>query len=143
MKYIPLFILIQLISAVLIVVGVPIIAYYAYVHRIVRPGYSTIGPRKAILHFAHRWCWLWDNEEDGIDGGGGWNQQWSIGHQIFVWSAKRNPVNGLRTVSWVSAKGRPLWRKTWVMFGKHYYFQAGWNGSGYPVLSGGANIYSD
>ena len=144
MKYLPLFILIQVVSVVLGFIGLPIIAYYAYVHPQVRLAKSPL-TGKAILHFAHKWTWLWDNDEDGIDGGGSWNQQWSIGRRIFTWSALRNSVNNLRFVKrllWlpisVSAVGRPLWYRTWTMFGKQFYAKAGWLSDGYPCCSAGA-----
>lgn len=137
MKYIPLFILVQAVSLVLTVIGIPICAVLAYSH------YSDLGPDMK-WHWP-AWAWLWDNNEDGTMP---WwyvrqNSDWSNAKLEFHWTALRNPCNNLRYVRGVSKVGRPLWRKTWTMFAKRYYFQAGWNGSGFPVLSGGINIHND
>ncbi|MFI5397618.1 MAG: hypothetical protein ACHQ9S_18935 [Candidatus Binatia bacterium] len=132
MKYIPLFILIQLVSLVLTLVGIPICAALAY-GNFSKPG------RRGLWHWP-KLFWLWDNEEDGV-----WcrwyraaHPSWSVARQEFYWTAFRNPCNNLRFVWGVSANGRPLWRRTWLIRGTWYYAQAGWNGSGYPVFSAGS-----
>jgi hypothetical protein len=50
------------------------------------------------------------------------------------------PVVGVRFVPGISKVGRPLWRKTWGARPGGFYVAAGWNNSGYPVLSGGRNV---
>jgi hypothetical protein len=140
LKYIPLFILIQLVSAVLFVIGVPLCAALAYSKR------WTYDIHRDTYHWkGGRWTWLWDNQEDGtLPYWYALMYKWySVPHAMFMWTALRNPVNNLRFVRGVSGVGRPLWRKTFVFRGKHLYVQAGWNNSGYPVLSGGANVHSD
>ena len=129
------FILIQLVSLVLTLLGIPICAALAY------SGMS--GPHTVQGKILWHWpklFWLWDNDEDGV-----WcdwyrksNPQWSVPRQEFMWTALRNPCNNLRYVPGVSKVGRPLWRWTWIFRGTGYYAQAGWNGSGFPVLSAGS-----
>ena len=86
-------------------------------------------------HWGRKWAWLWDNAEDGI--APRWYQDahlnWHIDHCAFVWTAIRNPCNNLRFVPGVSKVGRPLYQKVW----RQWYFHAGWNDRGWPVLSGG------
>lgn len=81
--------------------------------------------------------WLFDNKVDGIYGPDGPYTAW----QAWYWSAWRNSVNNFRFVPGVSKVGRPLWRKTWGAKPGGWYAQAGWNPSGYPVLSAGRNIH--
>lgn len=138
MKYILLFILVQAVALVLTIIGVPICALYAYVlpNRVAKSPIT----RLEMLTFP-AWAWVWSNDEDGIYPT--WyhrvNPTWSYGRTIFVWTALRNPVNNFRFVRGVSKIGRPLWRKTWGAKPGGFYVQAGWNASGYPVLSGGRN----
>lgn len=117
-----LFLAIQLVNVPLIVVG----------------WFLCLSPRLA------RVSWLWWNDEDGSGPGNTWWQK-------YKWLAWRNPVNNYRYVKrwlWtsipVSKIGRDLWRPTWGapnFYGKKgWYFQAGWNSSGFPVLSGGRNV---
>jgi hypothetical protein len=134
LKYLPLFLLIQAVSLVLGIIGIPICAALAY----------TKSWTYAINMDQHHWkwkiVWLWDNDEDGI---APWHylrwHQWSTARTVFTWTALRNPVNNLRFVPGVSKIGRPLWRIDWDMFGKAFYAQAGWRPTdGWPVLSTGA-----
>lgn len=135
MKYLPLFILIQVVSLVLLVFGVLVVAFLV----IVGLGHVTsVDPPR--MHFP-AWAWIWDNEEDGITGPARPISRWSI----FYWSALRNSCNNLRFVQrllWlpikVSAVGRPLFLKQWMIRGKEFYFKAGWLTDGYPVLSWGS-----
>ena len=136
LKYLALFALIQVASLVLTLVGVPLCAVLAY-------GKFYTSSVNRDTHNFPKWAWLWDNEEDGVCPA--WyahDHTWSLSRSVFVWSAFRNPCNNLRFVPGVSLKGRPLWRREWTMLGKPYYVQAGWNESGYPVLSGGINIHA-
>ena len=51
-----------------------------------------------------RWAWLWDNDEDGIDGPPWYRNGYALKHPVakhfprFWWLAVRNPVNNLRFV---------------------------------------------
>lgn len=124
MKYIALFILLQLINIPLIVLGWFTVAL------------CVTATRSGWLRDWPHWAWLWFNDQDGYGPSPGW---WGA----YSWLAWRNPVNNFRFVPGVSAVGRPLWRKTWGKpnaFGKpDHYVMAGWNSSGFPVLSGGTN----
>ena len=136
MRYIPLFILIQLVSLVLAIIGIPVCAALAYL--------QCAKPRDGKWHWP-RWAWIWDNDQEGTmpDWYGVVHPHWSLERREFHWTALRNPCNNLRYVPGVSKVGRPLWRATWTLWGRRYYAQAGWNGAGYPVLSAGINIYDD
>lgn len=137
MKYIALFVLIQLASLVLAIIGLPIIAYFAFIHPTLVLRRSPL-TGKTIVQFPPRWVWLWNNDEDGAAGGYEWNKQWSIGRRLFTWSALRNPVNNLRFVRGVSAVGRPLFYRTRTIAGRLFYVKAGWMTDGYPALSAGS-----
>jgi hypothetical protein len=64
--------------------------------------------RYTRLHFQDRWMWLWDNDEDGIDGlairvsykNPEWvaGKRWSLFRFVFVWSCWRNSVGNARRV---------------------------------------------
>lgn len=131
MKYIPLFILIQLVSLVLTIIGIPVCAYLSYVH-----GY-TYDPNTKQCHWPS-WAWVWDNQEDGVLPP--WYRlrvgfAWSDAHAMFMWTAIRNSCNNLRYVPGVSKPGRPLWYWT---NGTHYA-KAGWEAkTGWPSLSAGS-----
>lgn len=129
-KYVALFILIQLASLVLTLVGYPLIAVLALfkLWRIYR-----INETVMVTEWrGGKLTWLWSNDEDGIFGNGPITR-W----QAFYWSAIRNPANNLRYVRGVSGSGRPLWH--WS--NGRFYAQAGWLGSrGQPVLSAGSGI---
>jgi hypothetical protein len=121
MKYVLLFVLIQLVNIPLMLAGVPICAVLAAI----QPESSTHYPK---------WAWIWDNEIDGVYGPENPHTAW----QAFYWTALRNPVNNLRFVPGVSKPGRPLWYRTWVWFGRQFYAKAGWaNVTGWPMLSAG------
>lgn len=80
--------------------------------------------------------WLLDNEEDGIVGPGEALTRWNA----IVWTAFRNSTNNVRYLPGISQKGRPFYRKTWGPKPGGLYVQAGWNSSGFPVISGGRNV---
>lgn len=128
MKWIALFIAIQIVALVLALVGIPIVGLLAYLRIWEKPAIA------AQWHWASRAFWLWDNEIDGICAPGTTPTAWSA----FYWSALRNPCNNLRFVPGVSKAGRPLWYRTWTLFGKQFYAKAGWLSDGYPALSAGA-----
>lgn len=145
MKYIPLFIFIQVVALILAITGLPVCAYLAYVYgrrRMwrARATAGADGGTPGNWHFP-AWAWVWSNDVDGVDPS--WytnaNPTWSASKRIFRWTALRNPVNNFRFVRGVSKVGRPLWRKTWGAKPGGYYVQAGWNASGFPVLSLGRN----
>lgn len=125
-KYIPLFMLIQCVSLVLSIIGIPLCAYLALTTSLVR--YAP------IQHWP-RWAWLWDNDEDGVLPP--WyvavKRGWPRARIAFYWTALRNPCNNLRYIPGVSRCGRPLL----LYMHRKWYFQAGWNALGHPVLSGG------
>lgn len=135
MKYIALFIAIQLASLGLTIIGVPVCFALAYL--------ECSKPSGGMWHWP-KWAWIFDNKEDGV--WPGWyantHLDWSAARLEFHWTALRNPCNNLRYVRGISKVGRPLWRKTWTMRGKPYYAQAGWNASGFPVLSAGFDIHA-
>lgn len=146
MKYILLFIFIQLAALVLAVLGLPICGWLAYVYgrkRMWRSkgGTGADGGVPGNWYFP-RAAWLWSNDEDGVDPS--WytvaNPTWGTARRIFTWTALRNPVNNFRYVRGVSKIGRPLWRQTWGAKPGGFYAAAGWNRSGYPVLSLGRNF---
>ena len=137
MQYIALYVLIQLVSLVLTIVGLPICAVLAYGR------FWTYDLSRDAYRYP-RWAWIWDNEEDGTLPY--WyvlaHPYWSQARLMFHWSALRNPCNNLRYVPGVSKVGRPAYRKTFTVAGHHLYVQAGWNLRGYPELSGGNDIYA-
>jgi hypothetical protein len=63
------------------------------------------------------WAWLWNNQEDGVDGlrGGDPAQKWwadrtagwSPARRIFTWAALRNPVDSLRFVPVINPRIDP------------------------------------
>lgn len=115
MKYIPLFILLQIVNIPLMVLG----------------WFICLLPYDLVP-------WLWGNDVD-------FQLLKTMTYwQRYVYIAWRNPVNNLRFVRGVSRVGRPLWRYEWgvdnVFMFPGYYAQAGWNNSGFPVLSAGVNV---
>lgn len=122
-----LFVLIQLVSLALSFVGLFVVGFLAYFYAWTqidgkfqwRGGYAT---------------WIFGNLEDGIVGPGIGLNRWNA----YKWSALRNPCNNLRFVPGVSKVGRPLWYRTWMLFGKEFYAKAGWLSDGYPACSAGA-----
>jgi len=125
-KYIALFIVIQLVSLLLTVIGYPLIAVLAAFRLWLDDYDGTIN--RVLYHWrGGKLTWLWSNDENGIFGNGPVTR-W----QAFYWSALRNPCNNLRFVPGISGAGRPLWH--WS--NGRFYAQAGWLGShGQPVLS--------
>jgi len=79
MKYIPLFVLIQLVNLPLLLLGLVICLWPNLAHAL----------------------WLWWNDDDPP-----WNKPWA---QQYYWLALRNPVSNLRHVPGISGAGRPLW----------------------------------
>lgn len=81
----------------------------------IRP--SKYYPGRQLLQFKARWMWIFGNEEDGIDGlrGGDEDQYWwaeqthgdSDRVRIFKWAAQRNPINNLRYVPLLSPLFHP------------------------------------
>ena len=140
LKYVALFIAIQLAALLLAVVGLPICAVLAALTlettqpREIPPPYGSGIPQ--VVWGWPKPFWLWSNGVDGVWGPGKPHTRW----QAFYWTALRNPVNNLRFVPGVSLIGRPLWRRTWGAKPGGWYAQAGWNSSGYPVLSAGRNF---
>jgi len=131
-RYVALFLLIQSISLVLTLIGIPVCAVLAY------GSFAKYDSVSRLWHWP-RWAWIWDNFEDGT--APRWYEvvhpDWSIERLEFHWTALRNPCNNLRFCPGVSKVGRPLWYRTWMMFGKQFYAKAGWERSGYPSLSAG------
>lgn len=132
MKYLLLFVAIQLTSVVLTIVGIPVCAVLAY---------GNFAKADATGKYHWPWAfWVFDNEEDGTCPT--WyrkvHPERSDATNEFIWTAFRNSVNNLRYVKYVSAPGRPLWIRNWQFKGKAYYAKAGWLSNGYPVLSAGA-----
>lgn len=126
LKYISLFVLIQLTSFVLNILGIIPVALAVALER------TRVMPN-GIIHFTDHFMWIWDNEEDGIEGFlpfSKWDE--------FDWSELRNPVANLRHVRGVSGVGRPMFYRTWVSFNKQFYVKAGWMSDGFPALSAGA-----
>jgi hypothetical protein len=113
-KYVALFVLIQAINVPLILLGLPVCALCCH------------------LHTWPRWAWLWGNDQDGPLAGG------TTAWDVFQWTALRNPVHNLALVPGVFGKGRPLWYRTWTMFGRQFYAKAGWMSNGYIACSAGA-----
>lgn len=111
MKYLPLFVLIQLVNLPLMIIGIPVAAF--------------------DLIFNEPVPWIWENMDDTPPAS--WSK-W----RTFVWLALRNPVANLRHVAGVSKPGRPIFYRTWTTFGKLFYVKAGWMGNGYPAFSAGA-----
>ena len=132
MKYIPLFILIQIVSLVLQIIGIPVVAYLAWFG-------SWQRQAKQPLHFP-AWAWLWDNDEDGVLPYSYMRDNLSSSAELscFIWTALRNSVANLKHVPGVSKVGRPLYYNTWTIGGKLFYAKAGWMSNGYPAMSFGA-----
>jgi hypothetical protein len=113
MKYIPLFILIQLVNLPLTILGAII----------------CLWPRLAYE------TWLWWNDDDPP-----WNKSWV---EQYYWLALRNPVANLRRIPGVSGAGRPLLYRWWTSTPNNiesgWYVKIGWESGPpyYPVLSAG------
>src|SRR5579859_4132298 len=100
--YVLLFVLIQIASLVLTIVGIPICAILAY------GNYATFDYNARKWHWP-KWANLWDNNEDGVSPA--WYHEQhanrSEAFNEFVWTAFRNSANNLRYVQGVSRVGRP------------------------------------
>jgi hypothetical protein len=113
-----LFILIQLVSLVLQIIGIPVIGI--------------------CLIASWRVPWIWWNDDDGA--GPDSHSKW----EAFVWLALRNPVDNLKRVPGVAGPGRPLLYHWWTSTPQDpksgHYVKAGWeSGEPYfPVCSAGA-----
>lgn len=115
------------------IAGVVICAVLAYTDA------SRLDTESGLWHWPD-WAWLWDNDEDGVDPH--WyeiaNPTWSKAWREFRWAGLRNSVNNWRYVRGVSGAGRPLWYRTWTVFGRQFYAKAGWQHvTGWPCLSPG------
>lgn len=111
MKYLPLFVLIQLVNLPLMVIGFFIVPF--------------------DVLFNEPVPWIWENMDDAPQ------LAWSKWRTI-VWLAFRNPVANLRHIKGVSKAGRPLFYRTWTLWGKLFYVKAGWMSNGFPACSSGA-----
>ena len=119
-KYIPLFIAIQLASLPLFVLGLPVVGLLALTG-------SYAMEKDGLYHFPKEF-WLYDNEEDGVCPS--WYSNPPTKWRVFVWSFWRNSVNGLRNVPGVSGKGRPEWIVPYL----GGYLMAGWHSDGWPIF---------
>jgi hypothetical protein len=126
------FVLVQLLSVALTVVGlvlIPILLGMRLTYTQPAPWKPLwAGPtwvRPTIRNFRGGWLtWLWCNDEDGIDGQGQ--------HNAFVWSALRNPVDNLKFKA--AYPGGPYFYEEFGAF----YFKAGFDPyTGFPVCNGG------
>jgi len=130
--------------AILALIGIPIIWMLAR-HSMCRPTRSKRFDR-IVLQFAPAF-WLWNNDEDGVDGLRGddpaqqwWADKtagWSPQKRIFVWSAFRNPVDSLRWVPLLNPKLEPSRVRS---IGMSHEPDKGENGWYYAWLSG--TLYS-
>lgn len=77
---------------------------------------SRKGENPMVLHFTWKWLFLWDNWEDGIANETYWKAPNTF-LQIIYWSCRRNPVNNLRRVPYLSLKINPLHVRYWGSFG--------------------------
>jgi len=138
MKYVPLFVLIQIVNVPLFLMGLPICLVLSILHawhdQICAVKTSAVYGKTIQVWPAL--FWLWSNDEDGVLAGwyGDLHHEWPLWLRAFMWTGLRNSVNNLRFVPGVSAVGRPLWYWT---NGKHYV-KAGWLSDGFPVLSAGS-----
>ena len=109
MKYIPLFLLIQLVNLCLAPLGwivclLPGIAHDTWIF------WNSVDPPELFPLTPRRW----------------WN--------AYVWLAWRNPVSNLRLIPGVSKPGRPLWIQQRTKNGVQQHRMVGWLGTtGYPV----------
>jgi hypothetical protein len=143
MKYIPLFILIQLISIlVLFPPGVVLCGICTLLKLYeLRDNPTPLHPWNdlKIYRWTPRWMWIWDNREDGL------SPVWYLkAHSnrplrwnFFVWTAFRNYANNWRFVPGVSKVGRPIFSRKFTFRGKVMHFDAGWLTDGYPTLNVG------
>jgi hypothetical protein len=145
MRYVLLFILIQLLQIPLFILGIPIclvlsIASAWHPQTCDRPWSAVYG--KQILVYP-KLFWLWSNDEDGVLPEWYCKANWHRGDQLnaFVWTALRNSVHNYCLIPGVFGTGRPLWIKNWTWRGQKYYAKAGWVSAGWPVLSAGKGAW--
>ena len=124
------FIALQMVSLVLMIVGIPLIAMLV----IAKLWHVDAAGR---YHWPPAY-WLYDNQVDGICAT--WYCSPITRWKAFTWSAFRNSVGNLKFVRGVSDVSRPLYRKTWGARPGGFYVSAGWDDSGSMVLSGGRNV---
>jgi hypothetical protein len=124
------FLVIQLVSLTLAIVGIPICAALSLLHAW-RVEKSPVTGK--LIDVWPKAFWLWSNSEDGVLPHWYWiaHPEWSTERVAFTWTAWRNSVGNLRFVPGVSGKGRPL--VTWKMFGQPWH--AGWSSDGWPTFS--------
>lgn len=67
---------------------------------------TVVEHSKSTIHWKHRWMYIWDNYEDGIDCDTYYKSN-STFKRIVAWSANRNPANNLRTVPVLSCNVHP------------------------------------
>jgi hypothetical protein len=142
-KYIPLFILIQIISIFglflpgVILCGLCTLLGLYELRDNPTPLHPWNDPK--IYRWTPRWMWMWDNREDGL------SPEWylkahpkrSLRWNFFIWTAFRNYANNFRFVPGVSKVGRPLFTRSFTFRGKLMHFDAGWLNDGYPTLNVG------
>lgn len=56
------------------------------------------GSPRIVAQWRPRWAWIWNDEELGIAGPREWMHGRAPWLRAFVWSAWRNPTNGLRFI---------------------------------------------
>jgi hypothetical protein len=141
MKYIPLFILIQLISILVLFLPGVIFCGACILLKLYKlePNPTPLHPYNDpnLYHWTPRWMWIWDNKEDGLSPV--WylkaNPTRSLGWNFFIWTAFRNYANNWRFVPGVSKVGRPIFLRIFKWKGNIHHFEAGWLNDGYPTLN--------
>jgi hypothetical protein len=122
MKYIALFIALQIVQIPLTILGIPIVGALA-----AAGAFHLVNGQ---WHF-HTDFWLWDNDQDGVCAPGiDTPTRW----QVFYWSALRNPAHNYGSIPGVSGTGRPLW----YWSDQRWYAKAGWLSDGRPCMSAGS-----
>jgi hypothetical protein len=155
-KYIPLFILIQIISIFgLFLPGVILCGLCTFLRLYKSELNSTpLHPWNdpVLFRWSPRWMWMWDNREDGLSPewylkahtaytfkilGRTFSIKRSMRWNFFIWTAFRNYANNWRFVPGVSKVGRPIFTRSFTFRGKLMHFDAGWLNDGYPTLNVG------
>ncbi len=95
-----------LLGAVLVPIAAACNAYYSQYDEYK----AAKGENPIVRHFTWRFMWLWDNDEDGISNDTYWIAP-NVFLQICYWSIRRNPVNNLRYVRYLSCRIKPI--KVW------------------------------
>lgn len=112
--FIPIWALMGLLNLVLILIGIPFVAWHAWRKNYLYASSLEYPDGRQILVWQSRWMWLWGNEEDGINGlprigsplffdprQKAWydaTAHWSEFREIFIWAGWRNSVSNLRFV---------------------------------------------